>query len=39
VFSSTPLLLMMDDPFTAISAVAPSTWKASAAELTVALVI
>ena len=39
VFSSTPLLLATDDPLTAISAIAPSTWKASAAEFTIALVI
>ena len=39
VFSSTPLPLMTDDPFTAILAIAASTWKASAAEFTVALLI
>src|SRR5580704_6814313 len=36
VLSSTPLLLVMVDPFTAILAIAPCTWKASAAEFTVA---
>jgi hypothetical protein len=39
VFSSTPLPLVIDDPLTAISAIAPCTWNASAAEVTVALLI
>src|SRR5215472_206303 len=39
VLSSTPLLLVMDDPFTAILATTPCTLNASAAEFTVALLI
>ena len=39
VFSSTPLPLVIDDPLTEVSAIAPCTWNASAAEVTVALLL